>query len=87
MLWFVLFLFSQLLTFSSEKGTGLSIVVAYIFPAFFLFFSFIYGNQYKISKAQYVNLLHCIIAVAAYSAIYALIFKTEQFLSVFSIIL
>ena len=85
MLWFVLFLFSQLLTFSSEKGTGLSIVVAYIFPAFFLFFSFIYGNQYKISKAQYVNFLHCIIAVAAYSAIYALIFKTEQFLSVFSI--
>ena len=82
---FIIFLFSQLITFCFETGSGLSVLVTYIFPSLFLFFSLVYGNGYKIDTAQYIIFLHCVIIVAAYSALYALIFKTEQFLSAFSI--
>ena len=47
-LWFIAFLLSQLITFCFETGSGLSTLVAYVFPSLFLFFSLVYGNGYKI---------------------------------------
>lgn len=81
----IVFAVSQFITFSAEKSGGLSLYVAYVFPVLFLFLSFVYGNKHTVSNNQYVTFLHGIIAIVAYAAVYAIIFKKEQFLSAFSI--
>lgn len=82
---FLLFVVTQLISFQAESSHGLGIIVAYVFPSLFLFLSIVYGYDYKLNVKQYITFLNCVIAVVAYAAIYALIFKTEQFISAFSI--
>ena len=81
----VAFVLTQVVTLFFEPNLGLRIIVSYVFPALFLFLSFVYGNNVKITKKQYVVFLNCVIAVVAYSALYAIIFMPEQFLGAFSI--
>ncbi len=82
---FTVFLISQIITFFFEPSVSFRTVVSYVFPLLFLFLSFVYNGGYKINKAQYITFLNCIIAVVAYSAMYAVIFKTEYFRQAFSI--
>ena len=81
----LIFIITQMTTFYLDGNFSLSIIVSYVFPSLLLFLSCVYGSNYKISKKEYVIFLNCVIVVVAYTAIYAVIFKTEQFLSAFSI--
>ena len=82
---FTLFLLTQIFTLFFELNFSFRIIVSYVFPLLFVFLSFVYNSSYKISKAEYVTFLNCIIAVVAYSALYAVVFKTEYFRQAFSI--
>ena len=82
---FTVFMLTQLITLFFEPSLELSTVVAYVFPLLFLFLSCVYGDGYKINKKQYVAFLNCVIAVAAYTAIYAIFFESEHFTDAFSI--
>lgn len=82
---FTVFMLTQLITLFFEQNFGFRTIVSYVFPLLFLFLSFVYGSNYKIGQKEYVIFLNCVIAVVAYSAIYAVIFKNEYFTQAFSI--
>ncbi len=81
----LIFIVTQIVTLYMELSLSLSLIVSYVFPSLLIFLSCVYGNNYKVIKKEYLVFLNCVIAVVAYTAIYAVIFKTEQFLSAFSI--
>ena len=82
---FSLFAIFQFFSFCSEETLGVNLIVSYVFPLLFLFLTFVYGYNCTIDKKQYVTFLNCVIAVVAYAAIYAIVFKSDQFLSAFTI--
>jgi len=81
----LLFVFTQIITFFSESNVSSDIIISYIFPSLFVFLSFVYGYKYKISIKEYEIFLNCVIVVVAYTALYAVFFRTKYFLNVFSI--
>jgi len=81
----LLFVVCQLLTLFEEGNISLGIIVSYVFPSLFLFLSLVVGDKISIDRKQYVFFLNCVICVVAYSAVYALLFKFEQFMFAFAI--
>ena len=79
------FVITQIITLLSEREWNLSIVVAFVFPSLFSFLSYVYGHDYKITRKHYETFLNSVIVVVVYAALYAVLFKTDQFLSAFSI--
>jgi len=83
LLFYILFVIIQMITFITEPKLDFNILISYIFPSLFIFLSFVYSHKYKITKRQYLNFLNCVIIIVAYASLYAVFFKTDQFLSVF----
>ena len=79
------FLCCLALTFLSEKRLSMSILVYYSFVALIIIYVFGIGNKFKISIHNYKWFLNAVICVAVYTAVYALVFNTEQFTSAFTI--
>jgi O-antigen ligase len=82
---FPLFTLSLIISFSLEKGYGFRTIVYYLFVLMLIFCVYVIGNKHCITVQNYIWFLNAIILVAVYTAIYALLFCTEQFVSAFEI--
>ena len=84
---FVVLAFAAMLiiTFFSEQSISLRTVINYAFPVLFAMVVYVFGDDFKINKEHLIAFFNCVIILVSYTAIYALIFCTEQFENAFSI--
>ena len=74
-----------LLTFFLETSVDLRTVIYYAFPILFSAVVYAFGDDFKINKDHLIAFFNCVIILASYTAIYALIFCTDQFKNAFEI--
>lgn len=74
-----------LVTASSEKQFPLSNVIAYVYPILILFLVYGLGDSMEINCSHLLAFCNCVICITGYAAIYAVLFRWEQFAGVFSV--
>lgn len=82
----LLLAFSMILSLwlSGDAFSG-SNLIAYIYPVLLAFLSFGIGDDFRINKREFLGFLNGVILVTLYASIYAVLFRTEQFLTAFSL--
>lgn len=80
-----LFIFSLIISLYLEQSYNFRTLVYYAFVILLIFCVYGIGNKHCITVQNYIWFLNAIILVAVYTAIYALLFCTGQFVSVFEI--
>lgn len=74
-----------LITFFLEQSIDLRTIINYAFPVLFAMVVYVFGDDFKINKAHLIAFFNCVIILVSYTAIYAVIFCTDQFINAFSI--
>ena len=84
---FVVLAFAAMLiiTFFSEQSISLRTIINYAFPVLFAMVVYAFGDDFKVCKEHLIAFFNCVIIIASYTAIYAVLFCTEQFENAFSI--
>ena len=80
-----LFVFSLMVSFYLEQSYNFRTLVYYAFIILLIFCVYGIGNKQCITVQNYKWILNSVILVAIYAAMYALVFRTEQFASAFTI--
>ena len=83
--YFVLLIFPFLLTFFGEKQINFNIIISYFFPIVFIFCVYCIGNNFTVTKKHLTAFCKCVILVDVCSAVYALIFCQDQFVSALTV--
>jgi len=81
----IIFAFFVVLSFwySGEPLSG-SALISYLYPVLLAFLAFGIGNSFEINQEEYVFFLNGVIAVVLYSALYAVVFCTDQIIAAMS---
>lgn len=74
-----------LITFFLEQTIDLRTIINYAFPVLFAIVVYVFGDDFKINKEHLIAFFNCVIILVSYTAIYAVIFCTDQFKNAFSI--
>lgn len=70
---------SLLVTASAESQLQMSTVIAYIYPVLVLFLVYGLGDGMQINHTHLIAFCNCVIGITAYAAIYAVLFRWNQF--------
>ena len=74
-----------LITFFSESSVNFRTIIYYAFPILFTVVVYAFGDDFKVNNDHLIAFFNCVIILVSYTAIYALIFCTDQFKSAFEI--
>lgn len=85
LIYVLLFSVALLITLFSEPKITSDVIISYVFPIIFLLMIYCFGNNHQINMRQLICFCDSVIIVVLYSAVYALIFCRDQFMSAFSI--
>ena len=79
------FFLTQVVSLLNENNPTFSVYIFYIYTGLIIVLVFGLGHNFVISKRELQRVYDAIILVALYAAVYALLFRTDHFLSAFSI--
>lgn len=77
--------FSLIITATGESQFSLSNVIAYAYPILFLSMVYGFGDGHEINRSQLVSFCNCVIGITLYAAIYAILFRWDQFAGALSL--
>lgn len=80
-----LFVLTQIFTFFMEKELSMGVLISYIYSCVIIVLVYGIGNRIVLKEKEVIIFLNSIIGLSLFAAIYAIIFCTKHFISVFQI--